>query len=331
MRSWRVWLGFAVSILFIWFAFRGQNYDLIWAALRSADYIWLLPALAAYFLGVGVRAVRWNHLLRPVQNIPARKLFPIVVVGYMGNNVLPFRAGEVVRSYALSARYGVRKSASLATIAIERVFDGLTMLLFMLVASLTIAFTRDLRHLALLATLLFALASVGLFVMVLFPALRHRTTSAAVAILPERYGERVEQMADSFFDGLGILRRRHELLTVALTSILAWLCEASMYALVARAFDLDVGPSGILLVTAVANLATLIPSSPGYVGPFEAGVVLALGALGISREVALSYAVVLHAALYFPVTLLGLFYWWRESLSWRDVRRVAAATEEAAR
>lgn len=329
MRSWRVVFGFAISIVFIWFAFRGQDYDLIWASLRSAEYLWLLPALMAYFLGVGVRAVRWNHLLRPVRNIPARRIFPIVVVGYLGNNVLPFRAGELVRSYALSARFGVRKTSSIATIAIERVFDGLTMLLFMLVASLTVAFTRDLRHLALLATLLFALLTAGLFLMVLFPSLRHRLTGLAIRFLPERFGERIEQMSESFFDGLGILRRRHELLTVALTSILAWLCEATMYLLVARAFDLDIGPSGILLVTAVANLATLIPSSPGYVGPFEAGVVLALGALGISREIALSYAVVLHATLYFPVTLLGLFYWWRESLSWREVRR-AAATEEAA-
>lgn len=327
MRSWRVWLGFAISVVFIWFAFRGQDYDLIWDSLRSAEYIWLAPALAAYFLGVGVRAVRWSHLLRPVQNLPARKLFPTVVVGYMGNNVLPFRAGEIVRSYALSARFSVRKSSSLGTIAIERVFDGLTMLLFMLIASLSVAFNRDLRHLALVATLLFAALTGGLFLMVLFPSFRRRVIAIGVGLLPARFGERIEQTAESFFHGLGVLRRRHELTTVTLTSVLAWLCEATMYALVAQAFDLHIGPAGILLITAVANLATLIPSSPGYVGPFEAGVVLALGAQGITREVALSYAVVLHAALYFPVTLLGLFYWWRESLSWREVRRAA---EEAA-
>lgn len=330
MRSWRVWLGFAISVIFIWFAFRGQDYDLIWESLRTADYIWLLPALVAYFAGVGARAVRWNHLLRPMRDVPLRRIFPIVVVGYLGNNVLPFRAGELVRSYALAARTGVRKTASLATIAIERVFDGLTMLLFMLVASLTIAFNRDLRHLALIATLLFAILAAGLLAMVFFPQLRARLTHAAVRFLPDRFGARIEQMSASFFDGLGILRRRHELLAVALTSVAAWLCEATMYLLVARAFDLDIAPAGILLVTAVANLATLIPSSPGYVGPFEAGVVLALGALDVSRPLALSYAVVLHAALYFPVTLLGLLFWWRESLSWRDVRRAAEEAAEAA-
>jgi uncharacterized protein (TIRG00374 family) len=328
LRSWRVWLGLAISLIFIWFAFRGQNYDLIWSSLRSAEYLWLLPALAAYFIGVGVRSVRWHYLLRPIQNIPSFQLFPIVVVGYLANNVLPFRAGEVVRAYALSARFHVRKSSALATIAVERIFDGITMLLFMLTASLTIAFTSDLRRLAFVATLLFAIITVVLFVMVFVPALRERTTAIAIAVLPDRFGERVQHMTDSFFEGLAILRNRHDLLSVALTSILAWLCEATMYLLVARAFALDISPSAVLLITAVANLATLIPSSPGYVGPFEAGVVLALnGALGVSRELALSYAVVLHAALYFPVTFLGLFFWWRESLSWREVRR--AAVEEA--
>jgi uncharacterized membrane protein YbhN (UPF0104 family) len=117
---------------------------------------------------------------------------------------------------------------------------------------------------------------------------------------------------------------------VALTSVLAWLCEATMYLLIARGFDFSIRPAEILLVTAVANLATLIPSSPGYVGPFETGVVLVLnGALDIAREVALSYAVVVHAALYFPVTLLGLLYWWRESLSWREVRGQRASEEAA--
>jgi uncharacterized membrane protein YbhN (UPF0104 family) len=92
---------------------------------------------------------------------------------------------------------------------------------------------------------------------------------------------------------------------------------------------LGLSPADILLVTAIANLATLIPSSPGYVGPFEAGVLLALvGAIGLERELALSYAVVVHAALYFPITIWGLFYWWRESLSWRDVQR-RLSTEEA--
>jgi uncharacterized protein (TIRG00374 family) len=322
MRSWRVWLGFAISFIFLFFAFQGQDFDRIWESLKQAQYLWLLPALAAYFLGVMVRSVRWHYLLRAVRVIPARRLFPIVVIGYMANDVLPLRAGEVVRSYALSARFGVRKSAALATIAIERIFDGLTMLLFMLVASLSIALTSDLRAVALIATVLFPLLMTVLVAFVVSVRLRDWSIATAVRLLPGRVGPTVERMAHSFFDGLGILRRRPDLISVALTSILAWLFEASMYLLIAEGFNLDISPSAVLLVTAVANLATLIPSSPGYVGPFETGVLLVLdGALGIDPALALSYAVVVHAALYFPVTFLGLVYWWRESFSWREMRR----------
>jgi glycosyltransferase 2 family protein len=328
MRSWRVWIGFAISFVFLFFAFRGQDFGLIWDSLQTAEYVWLLPALAAYFLGVMVRAVRWHYLLRAVRPISPRQLFPIVVIGYMANNTLPLRAGEVVRSYALSARHGVRKTSALATIAIERIFDGLTMLAFLLIASLSIALTSDLRAVAIIASILFPLLLGLLLVFVFSHAIRERMIGLAVALLPGKVSERVEQMAQSFFEGLGILRRRQDLISVVLTSVLAWLCEASMYLLIARGFDLDISSLAILMVTAVANLATLIPSSPGYVGPFETGVVLVLnGALDIARPLALSYAVVVHAALYFPVTLLGLVYWWRESFSWRDARQ---ATEEAA-
>lgn len=325
--SWRVWLGFGVSLVFIYFALRGQDFGLIAESLRGASYGWLVPALVAYFMGVAVRSVRWAYLLRPIQHISPRRLFPVVAIGYMGNNVLPLRAGEVVRSYALSARFGIRKSGALATIAVERIFDGLTMVLFMLIASLSVALTTDLRNLFMVATGLFVVLSVALFVMVFAPGTRTFLIGLAVRILPARFGARVERMANSFIEGLGILRRRQDLVIVAATSVLAWSLEASMYLLIAEGFNLDVSLLAILMVTAVANLATLIPSSPGYVGPFEAGVMLVLaGALGIQREAALSYAVVVHAALYFPITLVGFFFWWRESLSWREIRRAEEAT-----
>lgn len=324
--SWRVWLGFGISLIFIYFALRGQDFDQIAESLRGANYVWLIPALLAYFAGVGVRAVRWAYLLRPIQHISPKRLFPVVAIGYMGNNVLPLRAGEVVRSYALSVRFGIRKTGALATIAVERIFDGLTMVLFMTIASLSIALTTDLRNLFMVATGLFVVMSIVLFLVVFAAGARTWLIAFGVRLLPVRFGARVERMANSFIEGLGILRRRQDLAVVAGASVLAWSLEASMYLLIAEGFDLNLSPSAILMVTAVANLATLIPSSPGYVGPFEAGVVLVLaGALGIQREAALSYAVVVHAALYFPVTLLGFFFWWRENLSWRDIRWVEEA------
>jgi hypothetical protein len=265
-------------------------------------------------------------LLRGVARIRPTALFPIVVIGYMANNVLPFRAGELVRAYALSSRHSVRKSASLATIAVERIFDGLTMLLFFAVASFSITLTSDLRAVFNIAAWLFAFMALGVLIFVFAPTFRDRIIAFVIGRLPERIGERVAPMAQAFVEGLSIVRRRNDLLGVALASVCAWSLEASMYLMIAQAFDLDISALGILMVTAVANLATLIPSSPGYIGAFEYGVILVVaGALGFSRELALSYAVVVHAALYLPVTMLGFVFWWRESLSWGAMRNAEKA------
>jgi len=324
----RTIVGIAISLVFLFLALRGQDFEAVWSALKRAEYWYVIPALALYFSGVWVRSVRWSLLLQSVRRVHWSELFPVVVIGYMANNVLPLRAGEFVRAYALSTRAGVRKTAALTTIAVERLFDGLTMLAFMLVASLSVALTSPLRHLAVVAGLLFVPLLVGLAI-VSNRRVREPLLAQTLPRLPAQIRERAERVVHSIVLGLSILQRRRELFVVAATSLAAWLFEALTYAVVAQAFDLQLGLLVILLTTAVANLATLIPSSPGYVGPFEAGVLLVLfGVVGISRELALSYALVLHAVLYLPVTLWGLLFWWRESLSWREMRRTSV--EEAA-
>lgn len=324
MRKFRVWIGFAVSLVFLYFAFRDQNLPRIREALGHANYWYVIPGLTLYFIGIWTRSVRWAFVLRAVERFSGRELFPVVVIGYMANNVLPLRAGELVRAYALSSRSRVSKTSALATIAVERIFDGLTMLGFMLVASLSIVFTAQLQRLGIVASILFG-ALLGGLALLTTDRSRGIFLRGVLPRLPDRLGVPAGHIVHSFLEGLGILRRRQDMVPVALASVAAWLLEASVYALIAQGFGLGLRPAAILLVTAVANLATLIPASPGYVGPFEAGVLLVLvGALGINRELALSFAIVVHAVLYLPITAWGLIYWWRESLSWRDVRTLSA-------
>src|SRR5687768_7265939 len=106
----------------------------VWVEMEQADYRWLIPSVATYFVAVLARTWRWDYMLRPLKHIPVRRLFPVVVIGYMGNNVYPLRAGELLRSYVLRRREGVPMSASLATVVVERVFDGLVMLIFVFAA-----------------------------------------------------------------------------------------------------------------------------------------------------------------------------------------------------
>ena len=167
MKRWQFWLGMLISALLLFFALRGLKLGEAWQALRGAQYLWLLPGVAVYFVGVWVRAWRWHYLLRPLKTISTRTMFPIVTIGYMGNNIYPARAGEVLRAVILKRREGVSVSASLATVIVERVFDGVVMLAFVFLnlphlATLTVdsGFVGSIQDLALWGALAFILSLI---------------------------------------------------------------------------------------------------------------------------------------------------------------------------
>jgi uncharacterized protein (TIRG00374 family) len=332
MNRRRIILGFAVSAFFLFFALRGQDYAAIREAFSQVTYWYLVPALGLYFIGLLVRAYRWSVLLRPVEKVSPRELVGINAVGLMANNVLPLRTGEFVRAYALSQRTTVTKSTALATIAVERIFDGMALLIFIATSMIFIDLTSQLNRVAELAMLIFGLALVGLVLLAKGGRLRDRMLQLALGPLPESMSVRVNRMAESFISGLGIFHRWRELTLVSVASLVAWGFEASMYYMVARAFGGDIeavmGIPETMLTTGIANLATLVPSSPGYVGPYEAAVILVLnGALGLSRELALSYGVLVHVMLWLPVTIWGVIEWSRLHLSLRQVEAAEYAPE----
>jgi uncharacterized protein (TIRG00374 family) len=226
-----------------------------------------------------------------------------------------------VRAFILRERTGVPTSASLATIAVERIFDGLTMLVFLLVASLAIPLNATLGAIVQQGARIFGVLLFLLLVIVFSERLRRSLLHLLTRPLPATTREKLLTLVESFFAGLQILRSWRELILVALCSLLAWGFESAMYLVLTPAFRLSLGVPGALMTTAVANLATLIPSTPGYIGVFESGVVLVVnGVLGFAADLALTYAIVVHAALYFPITVWGLYYWFRSRLSFGALR-----------
>src|SRR5512138_1157186 len=177
MKKWQFWLGVLISIVFIWLALRGLRLEQFWGAVKQANYIWLLPGIAVYFVGVWVRAWRWHYLLGPIKKIPTQTMFPITTIGYMGNNIYPARAGEVLRAVILKRREGVSVSASLATIVVERIFDGVVMLGFVFInlpelARLTAdsGFVGNIQQVAVIGTAVFLGALVLFLLAAMFPA-----------------------------------------------------------------------------------------------------------------------------------------------------------------
>ncbi|MCL4458586.1 MAG: flippase-like domain-containing protein [Chloroflexi bacterium] len=316
IRRWQIWLGLVLSLFFLWWAFQqATNIAKVGEAIRQANYLYLVPALLAYFGGVYLRAIRWHFLLKPLRRIEARRLFPIIVMGYMVNNTLPARLGEIFRAYILGERQSISKSATFATIIIERVFDSLTMVIFALTASLFMPFEIGLQEVVRPAALFWGGFIVLLLSMALSSQLASKISDLALKVAPGWLRHRLMRFTHSFLLGFQVLHSARMLFSVIVLSIVIWLCEASMYYLVMLAFNLLLPLYAPLLTIAVASLGTMIPSSPGYIGTFDALVVFALKLFGADPNTALSYTAVLHVTFLVPVTLLGFYYLWRHGLS----------------
>jgi uncharacterized protein (TIRG00374 family) len=326
MKRWQFWFGVLISVVFLYLALRGLKIGEMWEALQGAVYWWLIPGVAVYFLGVWVRAWRWHYLLRPLKAISTRKMFPIVAIGYMGNNIYPARAGEILRAVVLKRREAVPISASLATIIVERVYDGVVMLAFVFLnlpelARLTgeSGFVGNIQTLALVGAAAF-MGALGIFLAAaMFPSKAENAATWLIQrLIPSRFREKVLGVVLPFLGGLESLRSPREALMVFFTSVVIWLLETGKYWFVMHAFDFQVSFFALMLMNGIVNLATTIPSAPGYVGTFDAPGIAVLQAYGVNQATAAGYTIVLHVALWLPITALGAFYMAREGIHWGE-------------
>jgi len=332
LKKWQFWFGVFISAVFIWLALRGLRLDEFWKAVQSANYWWLVPGIAVYFVAVWARAWRWHYLLKPVKDIRTRIMFPITAIGYMGNNIYPARAGEILRAVVLKRREGVPVSASLATIIVERIFDGVVMLAFVFVnlpalAKLTSnsGFVGNIQQVAVIGTGVFIGALILFLLAAMFPLVTAKMGLSFIRrLVPERWHDQTTGLMHKFLDGLASLRSPLNVLMVFLTSVIIWLLETGKYWFVMHAFSFNVSFFVLMLMNGIVNLATTIPSTPGYIGTFDAPGIAVLTAYGVDQPTAVGYTLVLHVALWLPITLLGAYYLTREGIQWSDSLRAEA-------
>jgi len=329
MKQWQRWLllalGLGLSAALVYYSLIKLNLDEVGRDLAHADYWWLIPGVAVYFVAVWARTWRWHYLLRPIQRVSLTRLFPVVVIGYMGNNVYPFRAGEVIRAWVLKRNDGVSISASLATIVVERIFDGLVMLIFVFAALPFARVPPPYDQVVIWMTVLFFGALAAFFALAMRPELARRLyTGVAGRLIPsENLRARLIGFADRFMEGLASLRSPADMAMTLVTSVLIWLTETTKYWFVMHAFSFHVSFFVLMLMTALVNLATTLPSLPGYVGTFDTTGIEILKTFGVDANIAGAYTLVLHAALWLPITLLGFVYMARLGVNWGDFARAS--------
>lgn len=331
--------GILLSLALLWWALRDVSPAELWAELRAADP-WLMTAAVAVATGTFVlRAFRWRVLLLPaLPDSSFRSRFGAVCVGFMGNNLLPLRLGEFARVYTFSRIEPLGMSATFASLVLERLFDGLMLVLLLVVAlassGLADAGPAVVRQGSAVAAVVVAAGLLGLWVVSRFPdPLRRAVRRHVLRHLPERLAHRLAGTLSSFAHGLGPLRQPTVFLRVLWWSAVIWFWNGASFWLAFLAFDIEAGFAGALLLQSVVALAVSLPSGPGFFGPFEAAARVSLTIYAVEPARIAGYAAGYHLLTFIPITVLGLWYAHRLGISWSEVEHseeyVEAAVERA--
>ncbi len=321
----RTLFALAVSVAFLALVFWSIDFDEFLDAFAEANYLWLIPAVIVYFLAFTLRAWRWQSLLAHLGGVTLGRSYFVATIGYAANNVLPLRLGEFVRAYLLRRNPGLDMTASLATIAVERILDGLTLLLWLGIGLLFFASMWTLSPLlalaAQVAAVVFISAGIAVLLAVLFPDAALRLSHTVTRPLPDRYAARLMAIAESLLHGFAALKDARKIPFWFVVSNAVWAGEALVYILVAVAMDVDTPIVVLCVAVAASNLATAVPSSSGGIGPFELLAKETLVRAGVGVGLATAYAVVIHATLWVPVTIAGAILLILEGVPLREVLR----------
>lgn len=315
-RGFAAVAGIVVSVVFGWLAIRGLDFHEVRRAMGRADLAWILAAVVVSVLGVAMRSERWRALF-PRESRPGHvPTFWASQIGLLANNVLPLRAGELVRTLALSRESGLRRTTVLATVGVERVFD------LAVIAALQLAIASQLpdasvaQRFTLLALAILAVAVVVVAVLAIAPA--RRIAGDLLLRLPFLRA-RGAVVIDSLRTGLAALRDRQLAAVALLWTLASWLVLAVAGWCVLRAFDLHLPWHAAIFLLVAVTFAQAVPASAGSVGVFELAARSALVAYGVPPAVALSAGIVLHAVSALPFIALGAIGMARLGISRREL------------
>jgi glycosyltransferase 2 family protein len=324
-RSYQSWLGFAVSLAFLYLALRNVQWGEVWASIRTARLELLLVGTAILYTGWLITALRWKILLYSSPGLRVRDTFAYIAIGYLANSVLPMRLGELARATLLGRKKGIGISRVLGSIALERVLDLLTVI----AVAMGLALLMDIPPAIQTGVITLAAGGFGallfLAVLAFHQEQLHRFTVLLGKIVPDRIAGKVMTLIHNFSAGAGVLRRPTGVLSVCGLSLLAWGLYGVSTWLATRAFHLPIPWYGAVLVLVVVNLGSAIPSSPGYVGVYHYLAVLALSVWMPDRNAALAYAIGSHALNILINVSMGSFCLTKEGLSLQSLKSEMAS------
>lgn len=335
---WRSALGILLSAGFLAWTLHGVDLRLVGQNLRHANLLLFAAMMVTATLTFPLRARRWRTILDPIApHLPFAPLWHGTTIGAMANNIAPARAGEFARAYTISRETRVvRFSAAFASLAVDRVFDALVVLLLTLGAMIDPAFPRDgvigtlsLTRWAATGSVLVAIGFGVLYVIVFFPAWMITVYEWFARRLAPRFEERGRAFLHSFASGLGVLRHPLRFAAVMGWTVAHWLVNAASFWIGFRAVGITAPFSAALLVQGFIAIAVIVPSAPGFFGLFEYFGKVGLGVYGVNAALATSWAIGYHVLTFIPITLIGLYDLARLGLHVSDLREAREADSAA--
>lgn len=332
----KFWIGIGISLFFLALLFTRIDPSKVVAAFREMDWRYLLPAVVATFASYFLRSVRWGYLLLPLKRIRLSSLYPATIIGYMANNVLPARLGEFVRAYVLARKEGLEASSVFATLVVDRLCDGFTVLLMLLFTFFTLRLPAGMESIQQnmvrggYATLILYCVVIAFLII-----LKRRTVwtlnlvGRVLRPFPAVLAEKAIPLLGSFIGGIRIATAPMAIIAVIASSLFIWATAAFPVDLVLRSFGIHLPVTGSLFILIFLVFAVMVPASPGFVGTYHYACVTALSAFNVQSEKALSIALVIHGINFFPVIAAGFYHLWRENLSLSGISADSPEQEHA--
>lgn len=316
-RPLQLGLGIAVAALFLWLVLRHIELAELVRALSGANEGWLAASVVLFYAGYACRIQRWRIMLTQCNpQLAWRQCAGPLMASVAANNVLPFRAGDLLRAFGFNRRLRIDAATSLTTLMVERLLD-LLMVMALLAAALA-WFGIEAGTVVSMSGGLLGILALAILVVLLFPQQFHRPAKGVARFVRRfspRLGERLHAELEKVFAAMAHTSRAHTMYRLVGWSLAAWLLEAAVFYCVALALSDLAQPVGAWLATPVGTLATVIPSTPGFVGTFDFFTARAMTAAGNAPTQAAAYAFLIHAVLWLPPTLAGGLYLMARPLS----------------
>ena len=321
-------VGLMVSIICSWLFVRKIEWSSLGVAFSEAKYIYIFPTIIIMFASFYIRAIRWEVLLSPIKKISVLNLFSASMIGFMANNVLPARLGEIIRPVMIARKEKIGVSTSFATVAIERVFDILGIIV---IASLLFCFLpsdnqgnsqaviHQLKKWSAIMAFFVICTIAILFLLSLYPKKAGAVFEKLLFVFPHHLRDKLVNLLHSFISGLQVFDHKIKLLWVGILSMVIWLLNAASIYVLCYSFDIGLSYAGACFVTVCIALAVALPQAPGFIGVFHIATQKSLDVFGVGLSSAQSFAILLWAVSVIPVTVAGLLFLWREGISFGEI------------